>query len=175
MKTNYSKISTIFILLIITATGCNFPLLTSPSGEVEIKNEEEITPTGMQLTAIPTNTISPTVEQPINIIDWSGVWILWIGDDVNKATFDLLQQDNKLTGSAVINNGNSIAFNGIIADNKRSVTGTLESTDGTSNAFTIYLLDALTQFHGNLDGKEPFCGARESSAKPTACFMNMAP
>ncbi|HEY60215.1 MAG TPA: hypothetical protein G4N92_05980 [Anaerolineae bacterium] len=174
MKNNSMKITPVLILLIISTLACNFPQLTVPTAEVEIKTEEDEAPTAISPTSIPTETIAPTIEpSPVTMVDWSNVWVVWIGSSSKKVTFDFLQQGSKLSGSAVVEGGHSYALNGTIANDWQSVNGTLESTNGTSYEFTIYLLDTLAQFNGNLNGTEPFCGARDSSAKPATCFASV--
>jgi hypothetical protein len=83
---------------------------------------------------------------------------------------DFLQQGYTLVGNTATDDGQSLLFNGIISQDGMSVSGTWESTNGTSGNFIMALDGNLFAFTGNLGGGVPFCGNRKNSIKPTPCI-----
>jgi len=63
-----------------------------------------------------------------------------------------------------------LLFKGTISSDGKSITGTWESTNGTTGNFMMEFNDALNSFSGNLGGGVPFCGTRMGSSKPYPCL-----
>jgi hypothetical protein len=134
-----------------------------------------IPPTAIPPTAVPPTTVPPTAISPtatINVapVDWSGVWTIWMGANLQQLNFDLVLNQSQLSGNAAIGGGNSIGFYGLISPDKRTVTGNWESTDGRNGTFTWRILDNYVQFNGNKSGSEQICGSRTVTTRPAACL-----
>lgn len=168
-------------ILLLVSLACSFPLFITPVDSEEAKSEvpptmePPPTETVSLPTVEPTNTPEPTAVnlQTAIAADWDGAWVIWFGDDMLKVDIDFLQDGTTITGNAVHKKGHSLAFLGEIATDGMSVSGTWEATDGTSGTFTIYDLGSFAQFNGNLDGRDPFCGARSAANQPAACFLSV--
>ena len=129
-----------------------------------------IPPTAVPPTAVPPTAIPPTATVNVAPVDWSGVWTVWMGGNLQQFNIDLVLNQSQLTGNAATGGGNSIAFFGLIGLDKRSVTGNWESTDGRTGIFTWRILDNYVQFNGNKSGSEQICGSRTVTTRPASCL-----
>lgn len=129
-----------------------------------------VPPTAVPPTAVPPTPIPPTPTINVAPVDWSGVWIVWMGSSLQQLTLDLVVNQNQLTGNAAIGGGHSIAFYGLISPDKRSVSGNWESTNGQSGNFIWRILDNYVQFNGNKNGTEQICGSRSATTRPATCL-----
>ncbi|MCD6576467.1 MAG: hypothetical protein J7K66_00465 [Anaerolineaceae bacterium] len=170
-----NRIVTVFITLmfILFTLACNLPLniATAPQPEEKIVY--------MEITSTPEEVIDPTDEnitdEEIAItatvsVDLDGPWTIWQGSAKQQLMIDFLQQGFNLTGNAAIGNEHSILFKGIINQDGTKVTGTWETTSGTSGNFTMYLSESLSIFSGNLGSGVPFCGTRVGTSQPQPCL-----
>jgi hypothetical protein len=103
-------------------------------------------------------------------INIDGPWTIWQGNSEQQLSIDFLQQDYEITGNAATNNGHSLLFEGTIAQDGKTVSGTWESTSGTEGVFMMKFDEILSSFSGNLGGGVPFCGNRSDSTKPDPCL-----
>jgi len=129
-----------------------------------------VPPTAVPPTAVPSMAIPPTATINVAPVDWSGVWIVWMGGSLQQINLDLVLNQSQLTGNAAIGGGNSIAFYGLISPDKRTVTGNWESTDGRTGTFAWRILDNYVQFNGNKSGSEQICGSRTVTLRPATCL-----
>ena len=165
------------ILAIILA--CTLPItITVPTTPEQPHTEAQ--PTIIVVTAVPT-AVPPTLVPPTAVppaataimaapVNWSGVWVMWMGSALQQFNIDFVIRNNQLSGNAAIGGGNSIGFYGLVSADNRIVTGNWESTDGTSGTFTFRILDTYNQFNGNKGGVEQVCGARSGIARPASCL-----
>jgi len=166
------KSESLFAVVIISALtlACTLPLyMGSEQAQetiiyVEITSTPEESPTD-EPEVEETPEITPTVS-----VSLDGPWTVWHGSDEEELDIDFLQDGYKVTANVVTGGDDSTLFTGIINQEGESVTGTWESTDGTSGNFAMYLDDSYSSFSGNFGGGVPFCGVRGSGAKPSPCL-----
>ena len=184
MKNNRFLALIILAGMLLVSAACSFPLIQISSGAVTeptsvpavVFTQAAVTQAAVTQAVAevePTSTSAPVATtDPARVavpIDWGGEWVIWRGSAAEKLNFDFLQQGALITGSAATTGGNSLLLKGTLSIDGKTLTGTWESTDGTSGSFMAYLGSALNQFSGNLGGTQPFCGARVGSAKPNPC------
>jgi len=109
--------------------------------------------------------VTPTVS-----VSLDGSWTIWLGTDEKELDLDFLQNGYEVTANVVTGGDDSTLFTGVISQDGESVSGTWESTDGTSGNFAMYLNDDFSSFSGNLGGGVPFCGVRGTGEKPSPCL-----
>jgi hypothetical protein len=159
---------TSFIVLLI-GISCTLPFFFS----TPVETEKEIV--YVEVTAAPaTANDEPAEEQttgptPAVSVNLDGEWTIWYGTTENQLKISFLQKGYSLVGNAAIGKGNSLLFNGTINQASDGVTGSWESTDGTSGNFVMQLGSGLTTFTGNMGGGVPFCGSR-GGTKPSPCL-----
>jgi len=170
---NRTTVKFIALMLVFFTLACTLPfyIATAPEPEENIVYVE-ITSTPEEVTE---STDTDEADQDISAtqsvsINLDGPWTIWQGSAEQQLDIDFLQQGYDLVGNAAIGDGHSIVFKGVINQDGTSVTGTWESTTGTSGNFTMDLSESLSSFSGNLGGGVPFCGTRMGTSKPNPCL-----
>ena len=170
---NRTTVKFIALMLVFFTLACTLPfyIATAPEPEENIVYVE-ITSTPEEVTE---STDTDETDQDIAAtqvvsINLDGPWTIWQGSAEQQLDIDFLQQGYDLVGNAAIGDGHSILFKGVINQDGTSVTGTWESTAGTSGNFTMDLSESLSSFSGNLGGGVPFCGTRMGTSKPQPCL-----
>ncbi len=110
--------------------------------------------------------MTPTVS-----VSLEGPWTIWEGRDQKRLDIDFLQKGFELTGNAATKDGQSLLFEGVISYDGSTVTGTWESTSGTTGSFVMNLDSSYGMFSGNLGGGVPFCGNRLNTSMPSPCLQ----
>ena len=171
MKNKNKWIILACLVILGTFLACELPIsVMLPTSEAKEPEVVVITviataePAAEPTDAIPTATAEPAP------VDWSGAWTVWMGSNYQQIVLDFVHKDGQITANAATGGGNSIAFYGQVASDKRSVTGNWESTDGRTGVFTFKILDSYTQFNGNMDGAQQICGARSVTNRPATCM-----
>jgi len=168
------KISAIIVLLLICTTlACTIPINFATAPEVEEKIvyvEITSTPEPEEEETVVTEQTSQE-EDEMASINMDGLWTIWQGPSEQKLSIDFLQKGNDLIGNAATDDGHSLLIVGVVSANEGEVSGTWESTDGTSGNFQITLNDSLNSFSGNMGGGVPLCGTRMGSSKPYPCMQ----
>lgn len=162
----------IIVLLIATTLACTIPVNFAPAPEVEEKIVYvEITSTPVEEEETePEPEQESTQESDVVSVSLDGPWTIWKGSAEQKLSIDFLQKGDEVVGNAATDDGHSLLFSGTISADGKSVSGTWESTNGTSGNFVMEFNDALNSFSGNLGGGVPFCGTRMGSSKPYPCL-----
>ncbi len=170
---NRTTVKFIALMLIFFTLACTLPfyIATAPEPEENIVYVE-ITSTPEEVTE---STDTDEADQDIAAtqavsINLDGPWTIWQGSAEQQIDIDFLQQGYDLVGNTAIGDGHSILFKGVINQDGTSVTGTWESTTGTSGNFTMDLSESISSFSGNLGGGVPFCGTRMGTSKPQPCL-----
>ncbi|NMC30138.1 MAG: hypothetical protein GYA45_08725 [Pelolinea sp.] len=161
--------------LAIISVACSFPFFQSNEEEIVIPTlvPQVIT---VLVTAAPEDQVAAASATPaptavvVMDVDWDDQWTIWMGDSSKGYTIDFLVQGDKISGSTVLTNHNSISFIGTIQEDGGTVKGTWENTDGTEGEFTIYMDSSENLFTGRMSSSNAFCGSRNSSIKPSDCF-----
>jgi hypothetical protein len=166
MKSSIMRLVIASSLGLLVALSCTLPFyIGTPEPEI-VYVEVTSTPSA---TEQPTEGPAQTGPTPTVSVNLDGEWFIWYGSSEKQLKISFLQKDYSLVGNAATDDGNSLLFNGTISQEGVSVTGTWESTNGTSGSFIMQLGSSLTTFSGNLGGGVPFCGSR-SGAKPSPCL-----
>jgi len=178
MKSSSLRLTGAVIVILAVTIACSMPFVISPVEPtekivyVEITSTPVVTPTPAPSPtanpAVPAAT--PTVPAATVSVNLDGAWTIWQGIKEQQLDIDFLQQGYILVGNAATDDGRSLLFNGTISQDGMSVSGTWESTIGTSGNFTMALDSNLASFTGNLGGGVPFCGNRKNSIKPNPCI-----
>jgi len=160
---------TLLAAILLISIACSLPFTITP-----VETEEKIV--YVEITSTPQATITTQAEAtttttPAVAVNLDGIWTIWQGSNEQQLTINFLQQGYNITGNVATGDGHSILFKGTINQDSKGVTGTWESTTGTSGTFTMYLSDSLQTFSGNLGGGVPFCGTRTGTAKPSPCIQ----
>jgi hypothetical protein len=170
---NNRKFTAVVVMLLIATTlACTIPVNFAPVPEVEEKIVYvEITSTPAEEAAVEDEDEEEEQDTADVVeINIDGPWTIWQGSAEQKLSIDFLQKGSEVVGNTATGNGHSLLFNGTISTNGKSVSGTWESTSGTSGNFMMEFNDALNSFSGNLGGGVPFCGTRMGSSKPYPCL-----
>ena len=162
-----------FVIISALTLACTLPFYMGSQEPQETVIYVEITSTPEESSteepgvdeAEETPEITPTVS-----VSLDGPWTVWLGSNEEQLDIDFLQDGYNVTANVVTGGDDSTLFTGMISQDGESVAGTWESTDGTSGNFAMYLDDNFSSFSGNLGGGVPFCGVRESGAKPSPCL-----
>ncbi len=160
--------------LAIISVACSFPFFEKSEEEVVIPTLPPqvitalVTATPVEVTAA-TSTPAPTAIVVMKV-DWDEQWTIWMGDSTRGYTINFLVQGEKLSGSTVLADHNSILFIGTIQEDGGTVIGKWENTNGTEGNFTIYMDASGNLFTGNMDNAKALCGTRNNSIKPSNCF-----
>jgi hypothetical protein len=174
MKRNTTIILFAISILLLIVISCTLPIYivtnpTTTSEEEDATDTPTLTPT---VTETPTPTSTPTYAvTPTVMVNLDGPWAIWEGTSEKRLDIDFLQKGFDLTANAATEDGQSILFKGVISYDGTNVTGTWESTSGTTGNFTMYLDGSYTMFAGNMGGGVPFCGNRMNSTKPSPCLQ----
>lgn len=160
--------------LAIISMACSFPFFQTQQEEIVIPtlppaatNTEAAA--AEEEKAVSTSTIAPTTVVTKNV-DWDDEWKIWMGNSSKAYTINFLVQGDKISGTTVVTNHNSISFIGMIQEDGGSIIGTWENTDGTSGDFYMYIDSTEDEFTGRLSSSSAFCGNRASSIQPSPCF-----
>jgi hypothetical protein len=170
-----NRTTTVFIALILVffTLACTLPFYMAAAPESEVKIVYvEITSTPEEDAdsdgdSEPDEGVTVTPPVPVNL---DGPWTIWQGSAEQQLSIDFLQQGGDLTGNVATGGGHSLLFKGVFSQDGTSVTGTWESTTGTSGSFIMDLSESLSSFSGNLGGGVPFCGTRMGTSKPNPCL-----
>jgi hypothetical protein len=166
MKSPSKQLFITSLIVLLIGISCTLPFYFG----APVESEKEIV--YVEVTAAPSTAdeepaaLGPTPAVAVNL---DGEWTIWYGSTEKLLKISFLQKGYSLVGNTATGSGNSLLFNGTINQSSDGVTGTWESTDGTSGNFTMNLGDGLTTFSGNLGGGVPFCGSR-SGTKPSPCL-----
>jgi len=158
-------------VMLFLVIACALPFAITPVETEEKIVYVEVTPVVVEtapaaqapVQAAPTATVSV----PISL---EGIWTIWQGSNEDELTINFLQQGFVMTANVATGNGHSMLFKGNLNQDNSSVTGTWESTNGSSGAFNMYLDGTGQFFSGNLGSGIPFCGARSNNPKPAVCL-----
>jgi hypothetical protein len=173
MKLSSLRLIVAVIALIAFTVACSMPFVISPVQPEEKIVYVEITSTPIVApSAAPSPTANPVVPTatPAVSVNLDGPWTIWQGVKEVKLDIDFLQQGYSLVGNTSTDDGQSLLFKGTISQDGKSVSGTWESTNGTSGSFLMALDSSLATFSGNLGGGVPFCGNRSNFTKPSPCI-----
>ena len=172
MKSSSLPLAITLIALLAVSVACSLPFVISPVEPEEKIVYIEITSTPLPAESTPLPTTEPTTsaETPAVPVNLVGPWTIWQGTKEKILDIDFLQQGYTLTGNTATDDGYSLLFNGTISQDGKSVTGTWESTNGTTGNFLMALDESLSTFSGNLGGGVPFCGNRSAATKPSPCI-----
>jgi uncharacterized protein YgiM (DUF1202 family) len=115
-------------------------------------------------TNTPTQTLTPTPQ-----FDWNGVWQIWVSG--TNYVMNLTQSGNSVSGSLPYS-GHFINVSGSLNSSQQEASGTWEESDGSSSGTFQWRMrtNNLDQFQGNVDGSEPWCGARNGAGQPATCY-----
>jgi hypothetical protein len=175
MNNRKSKVI-ITLFLVFFTLACTLPSFLTPSPIVEERIiYVEITSTPKSEDSSDADTDEDEHEAVIEEVDpvsinIDGPWTIWQGNSEQQLSIDFLQQEYEIIGNAATDNGHSLLFEGTIAQDGKSVSGTWESTSGTDGVFMMKFDEQLSSFSGNLGGGVPFCGDRAESTKPDPCL-----
>lgn len=168
---NRKLTAAIIVLLIATTLACTIPVNFAPAAEPEEKIVYvEVTSTPVDEKVDEQDEQEIMEESDVVSISLDGPWTIWQGSAEQKLSIDFLQTGNEVVGNTATGDGHSLLFRGAINADGKSVSGSWESTNGTSGNFVMEFNDALNSFSGNLGGGVPFCGTRMGSSKPYPCL-----
>lgn len=168
---NRKMTAVVIMLLIATTLACTIPVNFAPAPEVGEKIVYiEITSTPAEEAEVQDEDEEDEQISDVVTINIDGPWTIWQGSAEQKLSIDFLQKGSEIVGNTATGNGHSLLFNGTISADGKTVSGTWESTSGTSGNFQMEFNDALNSFSGNLGGGVPFCGTRMGSSKPYPCL-----
>ncbi len=167
------------VCLMVISVACSYPFYQSDDEEVVIPTlapqataaavEEEEDSEEVEEEAVSTSTAIPTAVTVV-LVDWDGQWTIWMGSSSKAYVIDFLVQGDKISGTTVLTNHNSISLIGTIQQDGSTVKGVWENTDGTSGEFTMYMGEAEDTFTGRLSSSSGLCGVRKGSIKPATCL-----
>jgi hypothetical protein len=166
MKSPSKKLFITSLIVLLIGISCTLPFYFS----APVESEKEIV--YVEVTAAPATandepaSPGPTPAVAVNL---DGEWTIWYGSAEKLLKISFLQKGYSLVGNTATGSGHSLLFNGNINQASDGVSGTWESTDGTSGSFTMVLGDGLTTFSGNMGGGVSFCGSR-AGTKPATCL-----
>lgn len=165
MKTPSKQLFITSLIVLLIGISCTLPFYFGSA----VEPEKEVV--YVEVTAGPSTAEEPQVAEPTPAVavNLEGEWTVWYGSAETLLKISFLQKGYSLVGNVAIGSGHSLLFNGTINQASDGVSGTWDSTDGTSGNFTMILDEALTAFSGNMGGGVPFCGSR-SGAKPAVCL-----
>ncbi|MCJ7625470.1 MAG: hypothetical protein MUO76_18385 [Anaerolineaceae bacterium] len=167
----FKVIITLFLVFFTMACTLPFYLAPAPDTEENIVYVEITSTPELDEVSEAENDADEVVDvTPTVSVNLDGPWTIWQGSTEQKLSIDFLQQGYELIGNAASGGGQSILFKGMVSQDGKNVTGTWESTTGTSGNFLMNINDSLSSFSGNLGGGVPFCGTRAESSKPSPCL-----
>ena len=172
MKSLSLRLIIALIAILAVSVACSLPFVISPVEPEEKIIYVEVTSTPVPPTATPLPPAEPAAPAttPTVSVNLDGPWTIWQGASEQKLDIDFLQQGYSLVGNTATDDGQSLLFNGTISQDGKNVTGTWESTSGTSGSFIMALDASLSSFNGNLGGGVSFCGNRSGITKPSPCI-----
>lgn len=162
----------IALLLMGLVLACTIPVYfaSAPDAEEKIVYVEITSTPVEEEEATVDETSTETAEDAVVSVNLDGPWTIWQGTAEQMLDIDFLQQGFDLIANAATGDGHSMMFSGKISTDGSTVSGTWESTNGTSGNFVMELNNSLNSFAGNLGGGVPFCGTRMGSSKPYPCL-----
>jgi hypothetical protein len=171
MKSSTLRLVIVLIAILSVSVACSLPFVISPVQPEEKIIYVEVTSTPIQPTATASAaaTLAAPAATPTVSVNLDGPWSIWQGTNEQLLDIDFLQKGYSLVGNTATDDGHSLLFNGTISQDGKSVTGTWESTTGTSGSFIMALDASYSTFTGNMGGGVPFCGNRRGSTKPAPC------
>lgn len=172
MKSLSLRLVIALIAILAVSLACSLPFVISPVEPEEKIIYVEVTSTPVPPTATPLPPAEPAAPAatPAVSVNLDGHWTIWQGASEQKLDIDFLQQGYSLVGNTATDDGQSLLFNGTISQDGKNVSGTWESTRGTSGSFIMALDASLFSFSGNLGGGVPFCGNRSGVTQPSPCI-----
>lgn len=172
MKSSSLRLVIALITILAVSVACSLPFVISPVQPEEKIVYIEVTSTPVPPTeaSVPAAEATQPAATPAVAVNLDGPWTIWQGSKGQQLDIDFLQQGFNIIGNTATGDGHSLLFKGTISQDSKSVTGTWESTSGTSGNFIITLDASVSTFSGNLGGGVPFCGSRSGSAKPSPCI-----
>lgn len=171
MKTKRFWSIVICVTALSVLLACTLPFtIVLPTQESEVRVITVIATQAEMAAPLPTTEVPSASTLSVAPVDWTGVWVVWMGGSLQQFEIDLILNNDQLTGNAAIGGGQTIAFFGQISADKRSVSGNWETTSGQTGTFTWYILDTYTQFNGNKGNSEQICGSRSGTTRPTICL-----
>ena len=172
MKSSSLRLAIALIAIMAVTVACSLPFVISPVQPEEKIVYVEVTSTPLPPTATTAPAAEPTLAAatPAVAVNLDGPWTIWQGTGEQQLDIDFLQQGYNIIGNTATGDGQSLLFKGTISQDSKSVSGTWESTKGTSGSFVITLDASVSSFSGNLGGGVPFCGSRSGTAKPSPCI-----
>ena len=174
MKSSSLRLVIALIAILAVSVACSLPFVISPVQPEEKIVYVEVTSTPVPPTATPLPPAEPAAPvapsaTPTVSVNLDGPWAIWQGTSEQQLDIDFLQKGYSLVGNTATDDGHSLLFNGTISQDGKSVSGTWESTTGTSGSFIMALDGSYSTFSGNMGGGVPFCGNRSGSTKPSPC------
>jgi len=170
MKSSSNQLFITSLIVLLIGISCTLPFYfgapVETDGEIVFEEVTAAPSTADEEPAEEQQAAEPTPTVSVNL---DGEWTIWYGTAEELLKISFLQKGYSLVGNTAIGNGDSLLFNGTINQASDGVTGTWESTDGTSGNFVMQLDSGLTSFSGNMGGGVPFCGSR-AGAKPATCL-----
>jgi hypothetical protein len=170
MKSSSLRLVIALIAILAVSVACSLPFAIAPVQPEEKIVYVEVTSTPVPPTDASADESTPPATTPAVAVNLDGPWTIWQGTSEQQLDIDFLQQGYNLIGNTATGDGHSLLFKGTISQDSKSVSGTWESTSGTSGNFIITLDVSVSTFSGNLGGGVPFCGSRSGSAKPSPCI-----
>lgn len=172
MKSSSLRLIIALIAIMAVSVACSLPFVISPVEPEEKIVIVEVTSTPLPPAAATQSAAEATLPAatPAVAVNLDGSWTIWQGTKEQKLDIDFLQQGYNLVGNTATNDGQSLLFKGTINQDSKGVSGTWESTIGTSGSFTMVLDSSVSMFSGNMGGGVPFCGNRSGVTKPSPCL-----
>jgi hypothetical protein len=160
------------ILLILLSCTMPIYIVTSPTNTDDDSTDKDADTSTPTLTYTPTETSTPTYQvTPTVSVSLDGPWTIWQGTSQQMLDINFLQDGFDITANVATEDDQSLLYEGVISHDGKTVTGTWESTNGTTGSFVMYLDSNFGTFSGNMGGGVPFCGNRTSTAKPATCLQ----
>ena len=170
--TSITLFAILSIMLILLSCTMPIYIVTSETDEDDDKEAEIVVNTAAPVatntavdTSVPTYAATPTVS-----VSLDGPWTIWQGSDEQMLDINFLQDDFDVTANVATGDDSSILYEGVISHDGTTVSGTWESTNGTTGSFVMYLDSTYGRFSGNMGGGVPFCGNRLDTVKPSPCL-----
>jgi hypothetical protein len=178
MKSSSLRLMIAIVVLLAVSVACSLPFTLRPDEPEEkivyvVVTSEPVPPAAtLPPAATPLPAAEPTLPAvtPTVSVNLDGLWTIWQGTGEQQLSINFLQKGYSLIGNTATGDGESLLYKGTISQDGKSVTGTWDSTTGTSGSFLMYLDGSLTMFSGNMGGGVPFCGNRSGTTKPSPCI-----
>lgn len=176
--------------MVLALTGCataptsSSPLtLTAPSTSPTAPARPAVSQTAPQRLppSTPLPTSSPTLTSlPTPAVtappDWAGEWVVYLSSPVlsivKTVRFQLPSGTDTSIRAAWTEGTRPVSFDGVLSEDRRTITGIFYNSDVDVYEFTITLYPDGLQFSGPMLGEAgagSFCGARAALPKPNPC------